>query len=85
MKNSIVLRSLSLWLLLALLAAGCGKLDDFSLDDFNPFVDSKTPETAELRRYALPDDSNAPLVETIIDATSAKRAIIPKFRFARFR
>ncbi|HLA56114.1 MAG TPA: DUF2194 domain-containing protein [Flavobacterium sp.] len=53
----------------ALVFAGCGKLENFDADDFDLFgKDDK--ELAELRQYAEPAESNAPLVEYITDAAT---------------
>ncbi|HEX9979133.1 MAG TPA: DUF2194 domain-containing protein [Flavobacterium sp.] len=53
-------------LALMLTAAGCGKMDNFDGEDFS-FFDEDKKELAELRTYSLPEMSNEPLVEFIVD------------------
>ncbi|HRN98269.1 MAG TPA: hypothetical protein PLA69_02975, partial [Flavobacterium sp.] len=57
-------------LLALLMVTGCGQLDDFTLDDMNPFVKEKADASPPLRRYELPEDSPTPLVEFIANEKS---------------
>lgn len=57
-------------LLALLMVTGCGQLDDFTLDDMNPFVKEKADTSPPLRRYELPEDSPTPLVVFIANEKS---------------